>query len=81
MKKITILKDEYWWAADVSMGIHMPFDAKSIITIDLGGDESQNPKNPLLLSSKGRYVWDELPFCAVVLTLIEMLKFVTDTKI
>ena len=64
MKKITILKDEYWWAADVSMGIHMPFDAKSIIKIDLGGDESQNPKNPLLLSSKGRYVWDELPFCA-----------------
>lgn len=64
MKEIEILKDEYWWAADVSMGIHMPLDAGSKITIDLGGDESQNPKNPLLLSSKGRYAWDELPFCA-----------------
>ncbi len=64
MRNIKILKDEYWWAADVSMGIHMPLDAKSQITIDLGGDESQNPKNPFLLSSKGRYIWDELPFCA-----------------
>lgn len=46
------------------MGIHMPLDEKSCIKIDLGGAESQNPKNPLLLSSKGRYIWDELPFCA-----------------
>lgn len=64
MKNLKILENEYWWAADVSMGIHMPLNSKSKITIDLGADDSQNPKNPFMLSSKGRYVWSELPFCA-----------------
>jgi alpha-glucosidase (family GH31 glycosyl hydrolase) len=57
--QIDLLPGEYWWGGAVVDGYRMPFapgfqrDLQS-----LGGNQAM----PLLLSSKGRYLWSEQPF-------------------
>lgn len=58
--KIPLLKREYWWGGAVSDGVQMPFGNR-IFQRDLYGDTGYNQASPLLLSSKGRYVWSEEP--------------------
>jgi len=52
---------EYWWGGLSSFGHTTPYDAASEVTHDLWGDNKGNQAQPLLLSSKGRYVWCEGP--------------------
>jgi alpha-glucosidase (family GH31 glycosyl hydrolase) len=59
--KLNILQNEYWWAGLSSKGHEMPYDANSEVSYDMWGDNKGNQAQPLLLSSKGRYIWCEDP--------------------
>jgi len=59
--EITILSGEYWWGGLSAIGHNTPYDSKTIESHDLWGDNKGNQAQPLLLSSKGRYVWSESP--------------------
>lgn len=43
------------------MGYETPYDFTSVAKYDLFGDNKGNQAQPLLLSSKSRYVWSEQP--------------------
>ncbi|WP_159881089.1 glycoside hydrolase family 31 protein [Paenibacillus puerhi] len=60
--RIPLTENEYWWGGTVSDGTLMPFGKRTPHQRDLFGDAGYNQANPLLLSSKGRYVWSEEPF-------------------
>jgi len=66
MMKITILKDEYWWGGSVNLGHEMPYSVESDGFFDLNGGQENDQFAPLLVSSKGRYVWSEESFKAVI---------------
>lgn len=59
--RVEPLDGEKWWGAATTLGDIMPFptDTKSF---DLLKNDFGNQASPLLLSSKGRYVWSEEPF-------------------
>lgn len=59
--ELKVLDGEYWWAGLSSKGHETPYDASSKVSYDLYGDNQGNQAQPLLLSSKGRYVWSEQP--------------------
>lgn len=59
--KITIASNEYWWAGLSAVGHQTPYSQTTITSKDLWGDNQGNQAQPLLLSSKGRYVWSESP--------------------
>ena len=59
--ELTVLPGEYWWAGISSLGHQTPYDESTVATIDMWGDNRGNQAQPLLLSSKGRYVWSEEP--------------------
>jgi len=59
--KLTIEPGEYWWGGLSSKGHETPYDSASKVEYDLWGDNFGNQAQPLLLSSKGRYVWSEEP--------------------
>lgn len=52
---------EYWWAGISSLGHQTPYDATTVFSFDMWGDNKGNQAQPLLLSNKGRYVWSEQP--------------------
>ncbi len=58
--EIRILPDEYWWGGAVVDGRRMPYGTGSFSYNQLG-DVKGNQAQPLLISSKGRYVWSEKP--------------------
>ena len=66
--KIDILPGEYWWDATVAMeGMgrskpHVPHGADAEHAMDLRVSANGNPAAPLLLSTKGRWVWCEDAF-------------------
>ncbi len=60
-RQIALLKGESWWGGASFDGVLMPFDAGSRYRKDLRRI-NPNQAMPLLLSSKGRYVWSERPF-------------------
>ena len=60
---LTVEDDERWWVGVISESHRMPLDASSPpFEIDLFGNTAGNQVQPLLLSTKGRYVWSEEPF-------------------
>ncbi len=59
--QLDFLPGEYWWAGLSSEGYTTPYDSDTDVTYDLWGDNKGNQAQPLLLSSKGRYVWSEAP--------------------
>lgn len=59
---IAPLPNEKWWGGFVALGNRMPF-AADFPAHDLAGDNLNNQVVPLMLSSAGRYVWSEKPFC------------------
>jgi alpha-glucosidase len=59
-KRIKILPDEKWYGAAVNEGDKMPF--KEGYSINLNGDTKGNQASPLILSTKGRYIWSNSPF-------------------
>lgn len=58
---LSLLEGEYWWGGLSSQGHKMPYDANSKVRHDFWGDNAGNQAQPLLLSSKGRYIWSENP--------------------
>jgi alpha-glucosidase (family GH31 glycosyl hydrolase) len=59
--EITMMPDEYWWGGLSAIGHNTPYDSKTLESHDLWGDNKGNQAQPLLLSSKGRYLWSESP--------------------
>lgn len=59
--EIDILSGEYWWGGLSAIGHSTPYNSETIESHDLWGDNKGNQAQPLLLSSKGRYVWSEFP--------------------
>ncbi len=59
--EIAIDNEEYWWGGLSSLGHQTPYDQNSDFTLNLLGDNKGNQAQPLLLSSKGRYIWCESP--------------------
>ncbi|GJM73708.1 hypothetical protein HMSSN036_59240 [Paenibacillus macerans] len=57
---IARLPGEYWWGGAINEGSAMPF-GRTAHTRDLRVTDD-NQASPLLLSSKGRYIWSEEPF-------------------
>ncbi len=52
---------EGWWGGAVTLGARMPFGAEPL-AVNLDGDNRGNQYAPLLLSSKGRFVWCDKAF-------------------
>lgn len=59
--RLDLLAGEVWWGGAVTLGAKMPYGAMPI-EINLDGDNRGNQYAPLLISSKGRYVWCEKAF-------------------
>lgn len=59
--ELVIQPGEFWWAGLSSLGHQTPYDATTVFSVDMWGDNHGNQAQPLLLSSKGRYVWSEEP--------------------
>jgi alpha-glucosidase (family GH31 glycosyl hydrolase) len=61
--EIAVEGGEKWWVGVISESHRMPLDRSSApFEIDLLGNTAGNQVQPLLLSTKGRYVWSEEPF-------------------
>ena len=63
-KRITIISGEKWYGAAVNEGDKMPF--KEGYAINLNGDTKGNQAAPLILSTKGRYIWSNSPFAFLI---------------
>ena len=59
--QLRLLPNEAWWGGATTLGSKMPFGAMPL-EINLDGDNRGNQYAPLLLSSKGRYVWGDKAF-------------------
>lgn len=57
---MVLLPDEYWWGGAVGVAEKMPWGPKGG-SFDLIETNYDSQAMPLLLSSKGRYVWSEKP--------------------
>lgn len=61
--EIRVEDGERWWVGVISESHRMPLDrSRAPFEIDLLGNTAGNQVQPLLLSTKGRYVWSEEPF-------------------
>jgi alpha-glucosidase len=60
--ELQLLPGEYWWGAAAQYGYRMPFSENKPYSFDLYGDVSNNQSAPLLISSKGRWLWCDEPF-------------------
>jgi alpha-glucosidase (family GH31 glycosyl hydrolase) len=58
--ELKVLDNEYWWGGAVVDGSRMPYGS-GFFTYGQLGDVKGNQAQPLLISSKGRYVWSEGP--------------------
>ena len=61
-KVVSILPGERWWGGTVAQGWRMPLDATSDYEKDLRVESDGNQAAPLLLSTKGRWIWCEDAF-------------------
>ncbi len=59
--ELTIAQGEFWWAGITSQGYQMPYDQTSVASVDMFGNNAGNQAQPLLISTKGRYIWSEEP--------------------
>jgi alpha-glucosidase (family GH31 glycosyl hydrolase) len=59
--ELNIEQGEYWWGGLSSKGHETPYNATTVVSYDLWGDNKGNQAQPLLLSNKGRYIWCEEP--------------------
>ena len=62
--EIQMLENEYWWGGCVNLGHEMPYGVRSEGFFDLNGGRENDQFAPLMLSSKGRYVWGTQSFQA-----------------
>lgn len=59
--ELKILPGEFWWAGVTSIGHQMPYNDATVASVEMWGDNRGNQATPLLISSKGRYIWSEEP--------------------
>lgn len=59
---IAIGKDEYWWVGVITDSHLFPLSADSGYDFCFDANTAGNQGQPLLISSKGRYIWNEQPF-------------------
>ena len=59
--QLALLPSEVWWGGATTLGNMMPFGAAPL-EVNLNGDNRGNQYAPLLVSSKGRYVWCDKAF-------------------
>ena len=59
--ELKMMPGEYWWAGVTSIGHQMPYNDATVASVDMWGDNQGNQATPLLISSKGRYIWSEEP--------------------
>lgn len=57
-----LLKDEYWWGGHSFKGRDMPYSADRNFKDTLIDNNACNQTSGLLLSSKGRWLWNNEPF-------------------
>lgn len=55
------LPGEGWWGGVVNDGVKMPFGTNPY-SFNLFGNDAGNQSVPLLISSQGRFIWNEGPF-------------------
>jgi alpha-glucosidase len=53
---------EWWWVGVITDSHLFPLPSGSEYSFDFYGDTKGNQGQPLLISSKGRYIWNEEPF-------------------
>ena len=63
---VTILEKEYWYGSVVDDGVKYPFSQLDTYEMDIDPTQTSNQAAPLLLSTKGRYIWSKSGFKAVV---------------
>lgn len=61
---IRILTDEFWYGSGVKYGMRMPLSARTEAKIDMRQNDTPNQMMPLLISTKGRIIWNEKGFLA-----------------
>lgn len=59
---LSIEEDEYWWVGVISNSHRFPLTSESEFSFDFYGNTAGNQGQPLLVSNKGRYIWNEDPF-------------------
>ena len=59
---IPLQPGEYWYGVRANDGLHMPLSVRSDYEADIDPNQDCNQCNPLLISSKGRYIWCESGF-------------------
>ena len=59
---LTLEEGERWWVGVITDSHLFPLNENSVYTFDFYGDTKGNQGQPLLISSKGRYIWNEEPF-------------------
>ena len=64
--KVAMLPGERWWDCVTDLGVRMPFDASTELSFDLARQNFNNQTTPLLVSDKGRYIWCDKSFAAVI---------------
>lgn len=57
-----LLDNEYWWGGHSFKGRSMPYSAEKSFKDNLINNNSYNQTSGLLLSSKGRWLWNDEPF-------------------
>ncbi|MEG1012361.1 MAG: glycoside hydrolase family 31 protein, partial [Ruthenibacterium sp.] len=62
--EIKLLQQEYWYGGAVYEGIRQPYHGESCCEVRLRENETPNQCMPLLLSSKGRWLWCAQGFTA-----------------
>lgn len=55
--EISFLPGEYWYGIRANDGMSMPLSAQSDYEADIDPNTDCNQCNPLLVSTKGRYIW------------------------
>jgi len=76
-KIIPIEVGEKWYGAAVNEGDKMPFQEG--YSINLNGDTKTNQAAPLILSTRGRYIWSNEPFAFLIKNNEIVLTEYTDT--
>ena len=78
--KVPVLPDEGWWGGATTYGTKAPFglNAKSL-SFDLRKTNDGNQAAPLMLSTKGRFVWSEKAFACTFTN--DVMTFVGDAPI
>ncbi len=59
---LTLEEEERWWVGVITDSHLFPLNENSVYTFDFYGDTKGNQGQPLLISNKGRYIWNEEPF-------------------